>query len=164
MRIIFLFIAFISLLVTSSVMAETLKSGKPVFKDVPFTQNFSIKYYSKSEEPLLLKAFSDRNGVIEVLSAGGLLRPYAGAFLYPGTLEPDGSYRPLTDRKIVDMGISDHQFVYLDPVAVLSNAWAGKLFSRHEMAGARVFDGDPKSTQAQDIKIAVQLAYELKGG
>jgi len=145
MRTIQFFIPFFFLLMVSSAMAENPKSGKPVFKDVPFTQNYSIKYYSKSEGQSLLKAFSDRNGVIEVLSPEGLLKPYAGAFLYPGTLEPDLSYRPMADRKIVNMGISDHQFVYLDPIAVFSNAWAGTLFSRHEMAGARIFDGDPKS-------------------
>lgn len=139
-----IFIAVLALFMASFAMAETPKPGRPVFKDVPFTQNYSIKYYSKSEGHLQ-KAFTDRNGVIEVLSSEGLLRPYDGAFLYPGSLEPDGAYRPLADRKIVSMVVSDHQFVYLDPVAVLSNAWAGTLFSRHQMAGARIFDGDPKS-------------------
>jgi hypothetical protein len=51
----------------------------------------------------------------------------------------------MADRKIRNMVVSNHQFVYLDPIAVFSNAWAGSLFSRHEMADVRVFDGDPKS-------------------
>ena len=143
MRIITSFFTVFFLFMVTTAVAGNGKTEMPVFKDVPFTQNYSIKYYLKSEGLNLQKAFADRNGVIEVLSSDGLLRPYAGAFLYPGTLEPDFSYRPMADRKILSMVVSNHQFVYLDPIAVFSNAWAGSLFSRHEMAGATVFDGEP---------------------
>ncbi len=133
------FIALLSLLLVISSHAKPGKSPNPVFMDVPFNQDYSIKYYSNNEEGQLIKAFSDRNGVIQILSSDGLLKPYAGAFLYPGTVVKEGLYRPMGDKKITDMGVFEHQFVYLDHQAVLSNAWAGKLFSRHEMAEASVF-------------------------
>ena len=138
-------IVLLSLLFITSAWAETGKTQKPVFRDLPFTQNYSVKYYLRDDGVQLLKAYADRNGSVQILSSTGLFKPYAGAFLYPGTLVPDLSYRPLGDKKIVNMVVNDRQFVYLDPVAVFSNAWAGTLFSKHEMPRARVFDGSPAS-------------------
>jgi hypothetical protein len=83
----------------------------------------------------------DRNGVIRTLSGDGLLRTHDGQFLYPGELIADRTYRPLTDKNIKDIITIDNQFVYLDDVAVLSNAWAGKLFIRHGLKDAHIFDG-----------------------
>ena len=114
---------------------------KPVHKDEPFLQDYSIKYFFSRPGVSLIKAASDRNGKIQVLSSGGLLHLHNGRFLYPGTLEPDGTYRPMADKKIADVAVYKEQLIYLDNEAVLSNAWAGKLFSRHKMPKAKFFAG-----------------------
>ena len=109
--------------------------------DKPFVQDFSIKFVTTGNTPELLKVFSDRNGNIRVLTAGGLWRPRAGKFLFPGTLVRDVYYRPIADKKIAGVTVYKNQFVYVDDEAVLSNAWAGKLFSRHGMPDARIVSG-----------------------
>ncbi len=139
MKNIILFVAIFQLVFISYSWAEPVNTGKPVYKDIPYSQDYSVKYYTPDGAPKLLKVFSDRNNVIQILSADGLLKPYAGAFLYPGTVVKDGLYRPLGDKKITAMGVYDHQFVYLDDKAVLSNAWAGKFFSEHDFADATTF-------------------------
>lgn len=110
-----------------------------------FIQDYSIKYKSKNEEKdkdvKLVKVVSDRNGVIQILSSQGLQIPFNGEFLYPGRIENDVTYRPMKDKKITSIGIYENQLVYLDNVAVLSNAWAGKLNSRHGIPGAKLFCG-----------------------
>jgi hypothetical protein len=123
---------------------EKASMTQPVYQDVPYVQDLSIKYYKTTEEQVLKTSMMDRNGVIQVLSEDGLLRTHDGQFLYPGTLIPDRTYRPLTDKNIRDAIIIEEQFVYLDDVAVLSNAWAGKLFIRHGMENAHIFDGSAK--------------------
>ncbi|MCO5241404.1 MAG: hypothetical protein M9904_15245 [Chitinophagaceae bacterium] len=71
-----------------------------VYTDIPFLQDYSIKYHIADSNTALYKVYADRNGVIQILSSKGLLHPYAGAFLYPGTLLPDDSYRPMKDKNI----------------------------------------------------------------
>src|SRR5690554_436374 len=71
--------------------------NKPVHNDEPFRQDYSIKYYFNEQGVNLIRAASDRNGKIQVLSSEGLLHPHNGRFLYPGTLEIDGTYRPMAD-------------------------------------------------------------------
>ena len=139
-------LSFIYLLSFSLLMTLQVKAQRPVFKDVAFSQDFSIKYYAPDEVKNLRKVFSDRNGVIQILSADGLFKPNAGAFLYPGTIISDRSYRPLADKKLADIGVYDRQFVYLDSTAVLSNAWAGSLFSKHGMPNSNLFAGGPDFT------------------
>jgi hypothetical protein len=112
-------------------------------QDVPFMQDYSIKYYSARKDAILQKAFADRNGIIQVLSQDGLLKTHGGRLLYPGKLIDDRTHRPLTDKQINDLTIIDQQFVYLGDEAVFSNAWAGKLFVPHSLPNARVFDGSP---------------------
>ena len=128
---------------------------QPVHQDVPFIQDYSIKYY-KTDATTLKKSFMDRNGVIQTLSSDGLLRTHDGQFLYPGELITDRTYRPLTDKNITDITIIDDQFVYLDDVAVLSNAWAGKLFIRHEMKDAKLFAG------SSDFQFLISNGQKLK--
>lgn len=118
---------------------EKASITQPVHQDVPYVQDYSIKYYKDSENQKLFKSHMDRNGVIQTLSDQGLLRVHDGQFLYPGILIQDRTYRPLTDKKISDITVVDDQFVYLDDVAVLSNAWAGKLFIRHGLKNAQLF-------------------------
>jgi len=114
---------------------------QPVYEDVPFWQDYSVKYYSEPTQGTLLSAFSDRNGVVKILSSAGLFQPYDGHFLYHGKLQADGTYRPLKDKKIAALGVYENQFVFLDDKTVLSNAWAGKLFSKHALPNSRIFAG-----------------------
>ncbi len=145
-----------------AVWAEPGKSEKPVFKDIPFSQNYSIKYKLKEEGLKLEKVFADRNGAIQILSSAGLLKTYAGAFLYPGTLVPDLAYRPMGDKKISNLGVLQNQFIYLDDKAVLSNAWAGKFYSKHETPEAKIFAVSPDFTSLISDGTSLKLVQESK--
>jgi hypothetical protein len=112
-----------------------------VYKDVAYRQDFSKKFNLLQGGVALRKVYSDRNGVVQVHSSAGLLKTFGGDFLYPGTLVPDKTYRPLSDKNILDLDSYEDQFVYLDDKAVLSNAWAGELYSLYEMPGAAMFEG-----------------------
>lgn len=160
-RIVALFTLIFSLYSLTS-LAEQAKAVKPVFKDIPFSQNYSIKYKLKEEGLKLEKVFADRNGAIQVLSSKGLLKPYAGAFLYPGTLVPDLAYRPMGDKKISSLGVLQNQFVYLDDKAVLSNAWAGKFYSKHEAPDAKIFAVSPDFTSLVSDGSTLKLVQDSK--
>ncbi|MDP3002943.1 MAG: hypothetical protein Q8N38_07435 [Bacteroidales bacterium] len=110
-------------------------------QDKSFIQDYSIKFLTESADVKLIKVVSDRNGYIQIFSSKGLLRPRDGQFLFPGTLVKDVQDRQTSDKKIAGIGTYHDQLVYIDDKAVLSNAWAGKLFSRHIMLGAKIFAG-----------------------
>jgi hypothetical protein len=118
-----------------------IESPLSVYRDVPYVQDYAVKFYAGDEITGLKKACTDRNGVVQVLASKGLYRPNNGHFQYPGTLRPDRTYRPMADKKISDMILYEQQFVYLDDAAVLSNAWAGKLYARHRMPAANLLCG-----------------------
>ena len=120
--------------------SKELKEKQPVYQDTPYLQEFSIKYYFKTDSARPLKVGCDRNGDVKILTSAGLFKPYDGQFLYAGKIEKDHSYRPLEAKKITDMLVYKDQFVYLDDKAVLSNSWAGKLFSLHTLADASLFE------------------------
>lgn len=120
---------------------EQSATNQPVHQDVSFQQDYSKKFDLPVEGVTLKKVYSDRNGVIQIYSSAGLLKTYAGDFLYPGTLVPDKTYRPMADKKILNSDLYNNQFVYLDDKAVLSNAWAGELYSRYTMLKASLFEG-----------------------
>lgn len=120
---------------------EESTPAQPVHQDVSYQQDFSVKYYINEEGVMLNKVFCDRNGVIQVYTDAGLFRTHAGAFLYPGMLVADAFYRPLKDKNITGMDVYEDQFVYLDDKAILSNAWAGKLYSQHTLPKAHIFAG-----------------------
>ena len=123
---------------TISQFAEAQRSK--VYKaDVPFTQELSIKYEFDNPRVTLEKVVADRNGYIQVLSSQGLLRPRAGQMLFPGTLVNDAQYRPTSDKGITDIDVYKNQLIYIDDEAVFSNAWGGKLFSRHKLPNAKLF-------------------------
>jgi hypothetical protein len=135
-------IVFIFLFACSSKLSNQLSDARqPIHNDISFQQDFSIKYNLENDSTKLYKVFSDRNGVVKIYSSAGILATYAGAFLYPGTLVPDVSYRPIRSKKIAAVGVYDNQFIYLDDKAVLSNAWAGKLYSKHSLPNASLFAG-----------------------
>jgi hypothetical protein len=122
----------------------------PVHQDTLYTQDFSIQY-NLTEEVTLTKVACDRNGRISILSTGGLRTTHAGAFLYPGSLVPDVAYRPIKDRKISGLTLYENQLVYLDDKAIWSNAWAGKLYLKHGLPGAKfVAAGDDFSFLISD--------------
>ena len=129
----------ISLLVLSCGSPKKEKevvSSMPVYKDVPYIQDYSIKYNAQNME--LSEVHMDRNGVIQVLSAEGVLRTHDGQFLYPGILMKDKTYRPLANKNISGFTLYQNQFVYLDDKAVLSNAWAGSLYLSHNLPNAKI--------------------------
>jgi hypothetical protein len=109
----------------------------PVYLDKPFAQDFAIKYYGQGS---FEKVFADRNGNIKIFSDKGILMPHDGQFLYPGTLLTDKTYRTLQPKKLTALGVYKNQFVFLDDTAILSNAWAGSLFSKHSLPKASVFE------------------------
>ncbi|MGB5556216.1 MAG: hypothetical protein WBM83_16285, partial [Flavobacteriaceae bacterium] len=113
-------------------------SEVPVYKDLPYVQDYSVKYVKEDETTILSKAFMDRNGVIQVMSSKGLLRTHDGQFLFPGQLVQDKTYRPLTDKKITSIALFQDQFIYLDDKAVFSNAWAGSLYLPHHLPKAQI--------------------------
>ena len=117
------------------------KSQLPEHKDNLYTQDYSIKFVNENNDAQLLKVVSDRNGYIQVLSSKGLLRPRAGQLLFPGTLVTDEQDKQTSDKKIAGIGTYQDQLVYIDNQAVLSNAWAAKLFSKHTMPEAKIFAG-----------------------
>jgi hypothetical protein len=110
-------------------------------QDKSFTQDYSIRYTAADKSIKLKKVVSDRNGYIQIISSRGLLRPRNGQFLYPGTLVSDRQDKATSDKKISGIGTYRDQLVYIDDKAVLSNAWAGKLFSKHSLPGANIFAG-----------------------
>ncbi|MCK5700720.1 MAG: hypothetical protein KAI29_06190, partial [Cyclobacteriaceae bacterium] len=117
---------------------KTNRSAQPIYQDIPYLQDYAVKYFFEEDSVELKKVFTDRNDVIEVLTSKGIYRPNNGHFQYPGTLEPERNYVPMADKKITDIIIHQNQFVYVDDQAVLSNAWAGKLFSIHNLPDANI--------------------------
>lgn len=125
-----LFLAIIILISSCNEKSEkAIDTIQPVYHDIPYMQDYAIKYTFEEEDNLKYKkVYTDRNDVIQVLTSIGLYRPINGHFQYPGLLKPDKSYIPMADKHVTDMGLFDNQFIYLDNKAVFSNAWAGKIF------------------------------------
>lgn len=135
---------------------------QPVHEDKPFLQDYSIKYYADTTKFNLKAAYSDRNGVIQILSKEGLLHPFDGQFLYHGSIEPDNFYRFMKSKKISATGVYDKQLVYLSDSVVFSNAWAGTLFSKHTLPAARFFAGGKDFTFLVSDGKALQLIKDSK--
>ena len=81
------------------------------------------------------KVYVDRNHVTQILSSEGLLRPSKTSIV------KQRLYRPLMDMNILNMKLYKNEYVYLTDKAVLSNAWAGTLYVKYELPGAKTFDG-----------------------
>ena len=135
-----LFAILMASCMVASAQTSNLPKAQP-YADKPFIQDYSIKYEKEDTALRLYQVAADRNGYIQLHSSQGLLRLRAGQFLYPGTLVRDVQYRPTSDKNIASIGTYENQLVYLDDKAVFSNAWAGKLYSRHNMPEARIFCG-----------------------
>ena len=115
-------------------------SSQPIYQDVAFVQDFSKKY-NLLDSVKLLSVYSDRNGVIQIATTGNLYKPHAGQLLYPGSLVQERYYRPVADKKIANLTSYKDHLVYVDDKAVLSNAWAGKLYVRHTLPRASLLAG-----------------------
>ena len=71
---------------------KTNAQDQRVHQDIPFLQDFSIKYYFPETEngnTELYKVAADRNENIQITSSSGLLFPYNGHFMAPGELLPE---------------------------------------------------------------------------
>ena len=134
------FILMMAIFIVSCAKKEEPKSTR-LHQDKPFVQDYSIKFINEDANIQLLKVASDRNGYIQILSDKGLLRLRNGQHLFPGTIVKDVQDLPTSDKKIAGISTYQNQFVYVDNEAVLSNAWAGNLFSRHTLPDARIFAG-----------------------
>jgi len=99
------------------------------YKDTPYVQDYAEKYELNTQGavPELFKVRSDRNKNIKILSMEGLLHPW------DKKLVADQLYRPMSDMKIISINSYQDQFVYLTDKAVLSNAWAGKFYIKHNI-------------------------------
>jgi hypothetical protein len=135
--------AYLSILLVTSAFCLIVNRGnaQSIYKDKPFQQDYSVKYYSDTTKNKLLKVASDRNGNIQILAKEGLMQTFNGQFLYPGTVRPDQSYRFMEDKKVTSLLAYQNQFVFLTDTAIMSNAWAGTLFSKHSIPNARLFVG-----------------------
>ncbi len=131
------------LIVLTSISCNSKKesNNQPIYQDVPYLQDYAVKFYFDDEDITSPKAASDRNGVVQVLASNKLFRTNNGHLQYPGNLTPDMNYTPMRDMKIVDLITYKDQFVYLTNKAVLSNAWAGKLFIKHDLPSANILCG-----------------------
>ena len=135
---------FVTLLALS--FSLSCVSQQAVYSDTTFLQDYSVKYYSDSADLELKSVAADRNGVIRILSSGGLKKLRKGQFLYPGNLVPDQTYRTSVHKKFSAVERYQHQFVYLDNQAVFSQAWAGKLFIPHNLPEAHLLSGGTNFT------------------
>ena len=121
----------------------TNSKGQQVYQDIPYLQDYSIRYYSTlNHDSMRLSSVSlNRDGQIRILSNKGVLVPDNGSLFYPGKLIPDISYAPLLSRKIAAIGTYKNQTFYLDDKQLFSNAWAGKIQIDHGLPKACLFAG-----------------------
>ncbi|MFT3703192.1 MAG: hypothetical protein QM802_12515 [Agriterribacter sp.] len=136
----YLFIICSSILLLSCAR-QKIGASSSAYADVPYLQDYSIKYNVDDTTTILYKVYEDRNGVIKILSSKGLMQLFSGEMLYPGSLYPDNTYRSLSAKKIAAIGLYKNQFVFADDKSILSNAWAGSLYSKHSLPLANMFCG-----------------------
>lgn len=122
------------------------------YEDIPYIQDLAQKFElsSQSSGNELLQVRSDRNKIINVLSAKGLLQPWEN------NLVKDQLYPFMADLKIVAFEVYQNRFFYLTEKAVFSNSWAGKIYVEHSMPNSSQFCiGDDLSMMiAQKGKLA----------
>ena len=92
------------------------EKGQSVYIDLPYLQDYSIKYYfTDDQQNLNTPAISsNRDGQIRILSNNQVLVPDNGSILYPGGMIPDESYPQLLPKKIVSISTYKNQTAYLD--------------------------------------------------
>lgn len=107
-----------------------------------FKQEYAIKYYTNATERAATKVQSDRNGRIQFLQAGRLLKPFDGKLLFPGKLYTDITYRYDSLETFRDITLYQQNFVYLTAQLVYSNAWAGTCLFKHHLPNAKLIEMD----------------------
>ncbi len=120
------------------------KNGQQIYQDIPFIQDFSIKYFFPSDKKgktELFKVAADRNENIQITSSDGLIFPDNGHFLAPGELLPERTYQHMMDRNIFGIISYQNQFIYTDENSIFSNAWAGVLSVKHELKNPKIIEG-----------------------
>lgn len=137
------------------------QTAKQVHRDRVFQQDYAVKYVGDNEAKERFSLAVDRNGTIQVLEKGKLLRPAFGAFQQDGILVADQSYLPMKDKNILAIIQHEDQLVYLDDKAVLSNAWAGDLYLMHDLKNPYALTGGKE----MDFVVVSpnQLQYLKKG-
>ena len=114
---------------------------RQVHRDKVFLQDYAIKYSGANEPSGLFSLAVDRNGTLQVVEKGKLIRPAFGAFQQEGKLIEDRSYLPMKDKNVQAIIRHEEQLVYLDDKAVFSNAWAGDLYLIHELKNPTALAG-----------------------
>ncbi|WP_085497738.1 hypothetical protein [Arenibacter troitsensis] len=116
-----------------------LATKAQTYADQPFLQDSAEKFSLEEGQGNLAlhQIASDRNKAIKLLSSQGLMLPYEK------TIRQDVQYRPLIDMNIVAMTQYQGQFVYLTDKAVLSNAWAGKVYIKHNLKAPKAMGIGP---------------------
>lgn len=116
--------------------------GQVRHKDIPFAQEYAIKYYAPNP---YTGVEIDRNNNIQLISNGLVKKPTFGALLVPGTIVDDNIYRFMKDKYIVDITEVEDEFVYLDKNVIFSNAWSGTLYIPHNISNPKGFVALSKS-------------------
>ena len=142
--------------------ASTHAQVQPVHKDKPYLQDLSIKYYADTTQSSLQQVAADRNGIIQMLAKEGLRHTSAGQFLYPGKVVPDRNYRYMKDKRISNLISYENQLVYLTDQVVFSNAWAGTLFSKHNLPKASLLAGGKDFTFLVSDGASLELIKDSK--
>ncbi len=134
-------------------------------KDLPFVQDFSVKYYLPAGESGRQIA-ADRNGTFRVLSDKGLLLPTHGEFLHPGGFAPDQRYRTAAPKKIQFLTSLDDQYLFATASHMFAQAWAGTLHLPLPLAQVKAFAGtSPADFVLSDGKgIAVRNSQTVEAG
>ncbi len=153
-----LFISLLSLTCVTFTRAQV----QPVHKDKPYLQDFSVKYYADTTQSSLRQVAADRNGVVQMLAQEGLRHISAGQFLYPGKVVPDRNYRYMKDKNISALISHENQLVYLTDQVVFSNAWAGTLFSKHNLPKASLLAGGKDFTFLVSDGASLELIKDSK--
>lgn len=130
-----MFMSFFLVLTFSCTGEKNENSEQAWHRDEAFMQDYSVKYYFDSSEGKgLLRVAKDQHGKTQLLAEHGRLQHLTAAqFLHAGQVVEDHTYRFLKEKHILDLKVSQGEFVYLDRSHVLSNAWSGRLFVAHEL-------------------------------
>ncbi len=134
-----LFFALLFVVVLGACTARTTNHRMSTYADTVFLQDFSVKYYTGSNTPSLKKVYANQDGKIQLFAEEGLYHLHDGRFLYPGHVVEDRTYRFMSAKDIVDMAVSQNQFIYLDVKAIFSNAWSGRLYIEHGLSKPTAF-------------------------
>lgn len=134
-----LFFALLLVVALGACTERTTNHHMSSYADTVFLQDYSVKYYTSDNTTSLKKVYADQDGKIQLFAEEGLYHLHDGRFLYPGHVVEDRAYRFMSAKDIVDMAVSQNQFIYLDVKAIFSNAWSGRLYIEHGLSKPTAF-------------------------